>query len=394
MHFLFFSAQYLPTAGGVERFTAELSRTLAGMGHAVTIATSALPGLPDEETDTNGVRIFRLPSRLFMGGRFPVVRPGKTLNTLSQKLWAHNYDFAVVNTRFYPLSLWGAAQCRKHGVPALVLEHGTKHLSLDNPVLNLLGNGYEHAMMRLVRRQCDDIYGISQASAQWLRHFHVRAAGVIYNAVDVDGVQAIAENPPRHFRLQYGIPQDAPLVCFVGRFIVEKGVRELLEAFRLLRQHMPDARLIMAGDGPLLADVRAAKPHNVILTGTLPHADTVALMAQSDVFCLPTYSEGFSTTILEAAAAGCCIVTTPTGGSPELIQDEKSGILLRDIQPAAIAEVLGDVLATPAFCKGAGEAARQTAADRFSWAATAGHLVQIATARAKGANTRNDGDEP
>lgn len=394
MHFLFFSAQYLPTAGGVERFTADLSRTLAGMGHAVTIATSALPGLPEEETDTNGVRIFRLPSRLFMGGRFPVVRPGKALNTLSQKLWAGRYDFAVINTRFYPLSLWGARQCRAHSVPALVLEHGTKHLSLESPLLNMLGNGYEHAVMRLVRRQCDEIYGISQASTQWLRHFHVQAAGVIYNAVDVDAVQAVAQNPPRSFRRQYDIPQDAPLISFVGRFIVEKGVRELLEAFRLLRKSVPEARLIMAGDGPLLADVRAARPHNVILTGNLPHADTVALMAQSDVFCLPTYSEGFSTTVLEAAAAGCCIVTTPTGGSPELIQDEKSGILLRDIQPATIAEVLEDVLASPAFCKCAGEAVRQTVADRFSWAATASRLVQIATARSGGANTRNNGDKP
>ncbi len=378
MRFLFFSAQYLPTAGGVERFTAELGRSLVGMGHAVTVVTSALPGLPAREGDADGLCVWRLPARLFMKGRFPTLRKNTAFRRMAAELWREPFDFALINTRFYPLSAWAARQCAVHGVPALVLEHGTKHLSLENPFLNALGNAYEHAMMKRVCRYCGSIYGISQASVAWLRHFKVEAAGVLYNAVDAAAIGAIAENPSVDFRQKFGLAKKTPLISFVGRFIVEKGVEELLAGFALLRTRLPGARLAMVGGGPLFARVQAQAPEGVLLCGQLPHAETVALMAQSDVFCLPTYSEGFSSTILEAAAAGCCIVTTPTGGSPELISDQKSGILLKDIRPETLCEILAAVLGSSGFRKSAGRLACQTVAQRFTWQATAQRLLEIA----------------
>lgn len=388
MRFLFFSAQYLPTAGGVERFTAELGRTLVQQGHMVSVVTSALPGLPATQIDQNGVQIYRLPAHLLMGGRLPLLRRGGAFNQTARALWEQAHDFAVINTRFYPLSLWGAKKCHRRGIPSLVLEHGTKHLSLDSAFLNWFGNLYEHAMMKRVRRYCDTLYGISRASNEWLRHFGVEAQGVLYNAVDAEAVRAIVAAPPCHFRQQYGLPANTPLLSFVGRFIAEKGVWELLAAFALLKKQLPGACLIMAGDGPLLAEVREQNQTGVILTGQLSHAASIALMAQSDIFCLPTYSEGFSSTILEAAAAGCCIVTTPTGGSPELIQDQKSGILLRDIQPDTLAGVLRDALNSPSFRRSAGDLVQKTVSARFGWNATASHLVEIAE---KYTNTADNG---
>ncbi len=69
MHFWFFSAQYLPTIGGVERYTQNLSAALVAAGHSATVITSALPGLPKHETDESGTRILRLPVRPWLGGR-------------------------------------------------------------------------------------------------------------------------------------------------------------------------------------------------------------------------------------------------------------------------------------------------------------------------------------
>lgn len=378
MHFLFFAAQYPPTVGGVERYTQSLARKLVAQGHRATVATSALPGLPARETDPSGVEIFRLPAFLPMKGRFPVPRRGRAFNALARELWAEAYDFAVINTRFYPLSLWAAKQCGRQGVPALVLEHGTKHLSLDNPVLNAFGNLYEHAAMKLVRRYCDVFYGVSRACGDWLRHFHVKARGTLYNAVDAEALDAIAKAPPRCFRTEAGVPQDGLLIAFVGRFIVEKGVWELLEAFEALRRELPTAALVMAGDGPLLAQVRAKAPAGVTLTGSLPHPESIALLAQADVFCLPTYSEGFSSTILEAAALGSCIVTTATGGSPELIENGQSGILLEDHAPETVLKALRHCAQNPTWRRQAGAQARACVARRFTWQATAQGLAQIA----------------
>lgn len=378
MQFIIFSAQYLPTAGGVERFTKELGRTLVQKGHAVSIVTSALPGLLGFQTDEHGLEIYRLPAHLFMDGRMPVLHKGGAYAQLCGKLWRKKCDFALINTRFYPLCLWAAKQCKKRSIPAAVLEHGTKHLSLDNSILNMFGNVYEHAMMKLVMKYCKDIYGISKASTNWLCHFGIKAKGVLYNGVNTNAVKAIAKAPPYLFRQKYGLEENTLAICFVGRFIAEKGVKELVEAFKLLKSQMPTVCLFMAGQGPLQKYLEECGVPGLFLTGKLSHKECISLMAQSDIFCLPTYSEGFSSTVLEAAAAGCCIVTTPTGGSPELIKDQKSGILLKDISPAPLAKVLQDALCSPAFRQNAGELLQKDVEENFSWQAAANRFLEIA----------------
>ena len=88
MTICFFSAQYLPTVGGVERYTFNLARRVVNAGHNAIVVTSALPGLPDTETDEHGIRIIRLPVWPLMNGRFPVLKPGKAFRALAAQLWA------------------------------------------------------------------------------------------------------------------------------------------------------------------------------------------------------------------------------------------------------------------------------------------------------------------
>lgn len=378
LRFLLFSAQYLPTVGGVERFTASLARQLAAMGHAPTVVTSALPGLPPQEKTAGGVRVVRLPAWLLLKGRFPVPRKNRAFKRLAAALWAEEYDFALVNARFYLLSLWAARQCRRRGIPAVVLEHGTAHLSLGNRLVDFFGNAYEHLLFHLVRKNCGRFYGVSKASAEWLSHFGAAAEGVLYNAVDMKELLELAAAPKRDFRNEIALPHAAPLIVFSGRFIAEKGIRELLDAFALLRQTLPEAALVMAGEGPLYETVKAEKHPGVHLTGMLPYDESIALLAQADVFCLPTYSEGFSSVILEAAAVGCFIVTTKTGGSPELIGSGESGLLLEDIRAQTIADALLLALRDDVFRKSAGKAVQRTVQERFTWQKTAEKLAEIA----------------
>ena len=73
MKFLFFSAQYLPTVGGVERYTYNIASQLIKKGHSATVVTTALPALPSDEM-SDGIEVIRLDSFRLMNGRFPVVR--------------------------------------------------------------------------------------------------------------------------------------------------------------------------------------------------------------------------------------------------------------------------------------------------------------------------------
>ncbi|MEG2054336.1 MAG: glycosyltransferase, partial [Oscillospiraceae bacterium] len=74
MTFCFFSAQYLPTVGGVERYTNSLAKKLVQRGHKAIVVTSAICGQPKEEISPEGIKIYRLPVFPLMGGRFPVLK--------------------------------------------------------------------------------------------------------------------------------------------------------------------------------------------------------------------------------------------------------------------------------------------------------------------------------
>ena len=112
MNFVFFSAQYLPTVGGVERYTYNLSRQLIKNGHNVVVITSSLENQPEQEEDENGIKIYRLPSYPAMNGRFPVINLSQ-IKKIGKIIDANSIDFAVIQTRLYPLCVAAAHICRK-----------------------------------------------------------------------------------------------------------------------------------------------------------------------------------------------------------------------------------------------------------------------------------------
>lgn len=389
MTICFFSAQYLPTVGGVERYTYNLAKRVAAAGHTALVVTSALPGLPPCERTPEGITVYRLPAWLFMAGRFPVPRPGRAFRALARQLWGQPIHLCVIQTRFYVSSLYAARQAKRRGIPALVIDHSTGHMPMGNGPVGWAAHGYEHLACRYIRCKGPAFYGVSQAVCQWLRHFGVQPAGTLYNAVDPAELRAIARAPSAtDWRKALGLAPGQPLVAFAGRIIPEKGVGELLRAFEGLE--VPGAALAVAGDGPLLPALRAQCPPGVSLLGSLPYEQTLQLFAQADLYCLPTrYAEGFPTTFLEAAACGCPIVTSHTGGSGELLPDESYGIQLEAPDARHIRAALQAALA-PGAAGWRAQAAQKTAArlERyFTWDAVASQLLALAR-QAQGENTQ------
>lgn len=373
--FLFFSAQYLPTAGGVERYTCNLARKLTARGNRVIVATSALQGLPTRETDADGIEIYRFPSFPFLNGRLPLLRPSREFFRLAKQLWSQNADFCVINTYFYPLSMYAASQARKRKLPRLVINHGSAWLMTGSKPLELAGQLYEHCAARLCRHYCPEFYGVSEAAAQWLTTFSITPKGVITNAIDPEEVLHTAA-AGTDWRERLRLPSGAPVIAFVGRMIPEKGVDSLLAALPRIRQAHPSACLLMAGTGPLYEKYRQAPPEGAFLLGTQPYPDVLALLKQADIFCLPTRSEGFACTVLESAALGCPILTTATGGSPQLLPDDSYGILLKDMAPDTVADACIRALSDSGWRQTAARKARERLLENYTWDAAVAQLYQ------------------
>ncbi|MEG2769719.1 MAG: glycosyltransferase family 4 protein, partial [Oscillospiraceae bacterium] len=258
--------------------------------------------------------------------------------------------FSVIQTRFYTESIFAARFCHKKNIPSIVIEHGTAHL-MRGGVTGVLGNIYEHFAFWLIRKYSKEIYGVSKCCCQWLTHFGVNTDKVLYNAVEpIQLEKAITEKAMRTVTANIP-PNIKTVICFSGRFIPEKGVIPLVKAFNRLRQIHPATVLLMAGNGPLFESVKALDTENVILLGAVDYPTSLAVFKRSDIFCLPTFSEGFATTVLEAAALNTAILTTPTGGSPELIIDANHGYLFDGMDEETIYIALCKAVSDIIWCK-------------------------------------------
>lgn len=341
-----FSAQYFPTSsGGVERYTYNIAKALKKRGIEVTIVTSKLADTPEYEVTETG-EVYRLPSIGLMNGRFPVVLPGKEYWRIRKKVAEKKYDLVITNTRFYPLSLAGARFGKENGARSIVIEHGTSHMSVHNPILDMGEQLFEHMITGLVKIYCKEFWGVSKACLEWQKHFHIKGKSVLYNSVDMEQIHALRSSAGNSFREEYGIPENALIIAFTGRLILEKGVLELLKAYENVREKFPDTYLVYAGDGVLYTQIKEKKIPNVILLGQVSFEDVVQLLNVSEIFCLPSVSEGMPTSVLEAIACENFVITTARGGAKEIIQDESYGIILPQndtkLVEKALLRALGD----------------------------------------------------
>lgn len=338
-HFCFFSALYVPHMGGVERYTYNLARELTQMGHRVTVVTSNTEHTEGYSRSEEGIEVYALPCFPLMNGRLPIPKKNRAYRVLFQKLSAVKYDAVVINTRFYFHSLIGARFAARQGLPSIVIEHGSAHLTMGAKPLDLLCGWYEHGITALLRRYCTDFYGVSDAACKWLSHFGISSQGILYNAVPEAEIEALLATQGTSFRDKYKIPQDAPVFSFIGRLVTEKGAGSAVNGFlRACAKTEQKPYLFVAGDGPLFQELLSSAAENTVFLGTVPYAQAIQLHKESDFYLLPSDSEGFCTSVLEAIVCDSVVVATNVPGVSPIISDGESGIILKENSAEAVEE--------------------------------------------------------
>ncbi|MDT8312013.1 MAG: glycosyltransferase family 4 protein, partial [Methylophaga sp.] len=146
-------------------------------------------------------------------------------------------------------------------------------------------------------------------------------------------------------------PVDGQIVC-VGRLCEQKGQQLLIEAIAQLRDQGLSVKLILAGDGPMRADLEAAiKQYDlqslVSITGWIDNPRVQILLRQSQAMVLPSFAEGLPVVIMEAMAAGCPVISTYIAGIPELIKHGDNGFLVPAGNVMALTEAIQYCLAMP-----------------------------------------------
>lgn len=375
-----FSALYAPSVGGVEKYTENLARSLAQRGCAVTVVTSRIDESPSRETVIGGVEVLRLPALSLLGGRLPLSQKNGEHAGLLRELQEWAPDYVIVNTRFYAHSIVGLDFARRLGVRPVLIEHGSAYLTLGNPLADAVLRGYEHAMTRRVRRYGPACYGVSQRASEWLGHFGLPSEGVLSNAIDAAAFRRRSSG--RKFRKELGIDDEAMVVAFVGRLMPEKGVGALLVAARRVADDRSIV-FIVAGDGPEAEAVERVGLPNLFMTGTLDAGDVSALLSCSDVFLLPSRSEGFATSLLESASWGLPALATEVGGAREVLGEGAERLLLEDATADSVVAALRWAKGHREELGALGASSRERVESNYTWEETA-RLAEAACARANG----------
>jgi glycosyltransferase involved in cell wall biosynthesis len=210
-----------------------------------------------------------------------------------------------------------------------------------------------------------------------------------YNGVDVDTFgKSRGDDPP-------GDPDT--VVAFVGRLSPEKGIHDLIQAFLLIADDHPGARLELIGPAgavaedfivgisndaliaslddfyqgdyfqQLVAMVPPRLENRVVFRGGLPHAEVAELLVQADMLVNPSYVEAFGMPLVEAMASSLPVVATRTGGMVEIVDDGYTGFLVDRGDVAQLANAISRLLRERDLRRSMGAAGRIRAEELFSW---------------------------
>lgn len=343
-----------PLRGGPSYVLRNLVAGLAERGLAVDVATTDDNG-PGERLQVplcvpvkeQGVTYWYFPGQTrFYNCSLPMAR----------WFWKNirNYDLVHIHAIFNYTSTIAAWVARAKGVPYIVRPLG---------VLNQWGRENRRRLTKklsflaIEQGVLDHAKMIHYTSDQ--ERIEAEQAGartdfvIIANPTDLEAVDR--QRYAGAFRETYAIDRSAKLVVFLSRISRKKGLDLLIPAFLELRKSEPDAILVVAGDGEaeligrLKAQVEELGLANVVLwPGFLEGGGKAALLADADVFVLPSYSENFGVAVVEALSFQVPVVVSDQVGIHREISENHAGVVVPCEVPA-IAGALREVLSRPDF---------------------------------------------
>lgn len=321
------------------RFVYDLSRSMRDQ-FDITVLVPAAPGAADAE-DMEGMHVERYHY-------FPVHKwetlcyPGAIVPRIKEK------KARALLVPFLFLSLWWNLFKRRKQFDVVhshwLIPQGIVHSFVNMPYL-VTGHGGDvtslnQGILRKLKHRCLQRAGAVTAVSPQLK-------GVLEEICPGKEITVLSmgcntsEFSPEYRRENMFGQGDRPVVLFVGRLAEKKGVTYLIDAMKQV-----DAKLVIAGDGPLKGDLmKQAEPlgDKVLFLGAKTHAELAPIYASADIFAAPSIQakdgdvEGLPLVFLEAMASGLPVVAGNSGGIPYLIRNGENGLLVpqKEVQPLA-----------------------------------------------------------
>ncbi|MEW6692178.1 MAG: glycosyltransferase [Pseudomonadota bacterium] len=347
MRLLMVSDVYFPRVNGVSTSVQTTRRALGRLGHEVTLIA---PDYPQPHADDDNV--LRVSARPVLLDPEDRLMRWSELIRLERNLASHEYDLLHIHTPF-AAHYAGLRLARSLGLPVVETYHTFFEQYLEHYIPFLPGALLRLAARRLTVSQgnaVDTLIAPSLAMRDQLLRYGVRTpVEVIPTGIDLAAWRGPEAPDPRP---ALGLTADQPMLLYVGRLAFEKNIEFLLEMFTHVLAQRPDARLVLAGEGPAETHLRRqvgqlGLQERVRFVGYLPRDGALqALYRAADAFVFASTTETQGLVLIEAMALGTPVVALAEMGTRDIMR-EGEGSLIAPHEPAGFAARVLELLNHP-----------------------------------------------
>ena len=338
--------------GGAERIVEQLASGLARDRCNVQVACLYDPRAIGADIQAAGIPVIDLDMR----NKVDLRAPYRLFRLLQEG------NIQVLHAHLFHANFLAATVGRLARVPVII---ATRH-SVE------IGGRYREWVNRLVRPLCDAVVAVSRQVYEAEAHrsgVNSDKLVMIPSGVREQILDDVDQASMERLRSMWKIQPESRLIGTVGRFVEPKGYTYLLDALAKIRTQISDTKALLVGDGALRRSMEEKARElglsdTVVFTGT--RRDVPGILALLDVFVLPSLWEGLPIALLEAMAAGLPIVATAVGGTPEVVVDGVTGLLVPPRNPDALAKAVLTLLHDPGLRQKMGQAGKERVREHFS----------------------------
>lgn len=368
MHICMVVGEFPPYCGGVGYYVYNLSKKLVERGHKITILTRGYWNHNCVKEDFDDIRVYKL--RFIPLYPYHIRIHHKFLETKFRSL-ENEFDLVHFHNPLVPFI--------ETKLPKLLTEHGTVKAPIDNmESIGIHSFIYKLFSKELINqdknviKNVDIISAVSKSCSKDMNKFYSinKEIKIVYNGVDTEFFRPNKKSPNEIY------------ILYTGRLYSGKGLMDLVHSAKFIYELYPHIKFVLVGDGPLkkylmrkISDLNLE--NNFLFTGFLSRKDILKIYQNASIYVLPSYSEGFPTTLLESMSCGIASISTDIGGCSELIESGKNGILVPPKKPEILSNVILNLLEDENLRYQLGKNAREHIMKNFDWEIIASKFEKI-----------------
>jgi L-malate glycosyltransferase len=351
---------FYPHVGGSERYMENLYAYFVKKNPKVAVDVLCYnTENAKEEEKYKGMNVYRIPGFTILKDQFCLSNPVSLIKFLANH---RDYDLVHPSTRFFDSTWWAVWYARLIKARLVLTDHCAYHPTTNNWLVNSIVRLFEKTIVKFSLNFYDQIFVQNKKTGEFLKKEFNKDSIISYPGLGKIYTQKTKKSNDKMAN-----------VVYVGRLIESKGIEILID----LAKEIKGANFIFAGDGELRKKLQSKKIKNVSFLGNLSEKEVSTLLNSADIFAYPSWhSEGLPMAILEAGERGIAVVATQTGGIPEVIKNNKTGLLVKPRDIKAFKEALNRLVESKKLRETLGKKLQEEVIKTFSWDKAANQILK------------------